>query len=307
MKVLFVCSGNKTEGIGIIVKNQGDSLIKAGIELEYYGIEGKGIIGYLKNIKKLKKKTRNIHYDIIHAHYSLSGIVASFAGSKPLVVSLMGSDTYSIFPWNLFIRFFNFFVWDSTIVKTPDMKKHLNLKRSYVVPNGVDIERFKPIEKNYAKKKVGFLKDKKYIIFLANPNRYEKNFNLARKAYDLIKDKELVLLPVYGVNNEEIPFYLNAADVLILTSLWEGSVNVVKEAMACNLPVVSTDVGDVRENTNGIDGYFIADNNPESISECLKKALSMEKNCNGRTAIISKKLDSISIAEQLLDIYYALK
>lgn len=94
MKVLFVSSGNSEFGISPIIKNQGESLKQNGIDLYYFTIKGKGIKGYLKNIPILKKYLKNHNYDIIHAHYSLSAIVATLSGAKPLVVSLMGSDIY---------------------------------------------------------------------------------------------------------------------------------------------------------------------------------------------------------------------
>ena len=117
MKVLFVSSGNNAEGISVIVKNQGESLKKAGIDLSYFTIIGKGSLGFFKNIFRLRRHLRYNKYDIIHAHYSLSGFVAAIAGAKPLVVSLMGSDTYSIFPLNKLIWFFTFFLESSNCQK----------------------------------------------------------------------------------------------------------------------------------------------------------------------------------------------
>ena len=92
MRVLFVSSGNSVKGISPIIKNQGDSLVDMGVDLTYFTIKGKGFKGYSNSVFKLKKVLNKNEYDIIHAHYSLSAIVASFAGAKPLVVSLMGSD-----------------------------------------------------------------------------------------------------------------------------------------------------------------------------------------------------------------------
>ena len=103
MKILFVSSGNSQNGISPIIKNQGESIVKAGIELEYFLIKGKGIKGYFKSIFTLRKHLKNNTYDIVHVHYSLSAIVASLAGAKPLIVSLMGSDvkSNSWFKWIL--------------------------------------------------------------------------------------------------------------------------------------------------------------------------------------------------------------
>jgi len=100
-----------------------------------------------------------------------------------------------------------------------------------------------------------------------------------------------------------MPLYYNASDVMILTSLWEGSVNSVKEAMACNLPVVSTDVGDVRVNTSGVDGYFITTPDAAAMAEKLREAIDLKVPAKGRERITGLQLDSASVARRLIEIY----
>ena len=95
MKVLSVSSGNKGD-IGILVKNQNNSLVEQGIEIGHYSVIGKGIFGYLKNIPGIRKAYYNGKYDLVHAHYLLSAVATSLAGRFPLVVSLMGSDLLAL-------------------------------------------------------------------------------------------------------------------------------------------------------------------------------------------------------------------
>lgn len=109
MNILFVTSGNKATGINTIVKAQGSSLQELGVNVNYFPIIGKGFIGYFKAIVKLRKLIKTQKFDIVHAHYSLSGFVAGLAGSKPLFVSLMGSDVKAKSWYKYFIKFFNFF------------------------------------------------------------------------------------------------------------------------------------------------------------------------------------------------------
>ncbi len=135
MKVLFVRRGNN--GIYPISQNQGESLINEGIEVYFFDIIGHGIIGYLGNIKKLKKRIKEIKPDIIHAHYSISAIVALLAGAKPLVVSLMGSDVKSERYFKLIIKLFNRFSWANIIVKSEDMKNDLGISKVEIIPNGI--------------------------------------------------------------------------------------------------------------------------------------------------------------------------
>jgi glycosyltransferase involved in cell wall biosynthesis len=306
MKILFVCSGNSEGEPKTIVKNQGHSLAKLGIEIEYFTINDKGVYGYLQNRKKLKILLGLKKFNIIHAHYSLSGFISSLAGAKPIVVSLMGSDVYSIFPWNKLIKLFYWFYWDAVIVKSQEMKNQINLQNCTVIPNGVDITKFKPEDRTQAKIKLGFSLNKKYILFLSDPNRREKNYLLAKQAVDKLNEPQVELLIVNGIENDLIPQYLNAGDVLLLTSIWEGSVNVVKEAMACNISVVSTDVGDVSHNLRNLSGYYITSFDKDDIANKLNLALNYNKPLNGRQRIIELGLDSESIAKILITLYQSL-
>jgi len=302
MRVLFV-SGGKFGDASFLIKNQAESLTKKGIEVDFFIIGGKGILGYLKSIPKLRKKVNKVKYDIVHAHYSFSAFAASLAGQFPLVVSLMGSDVYMSTFWRWFVRIFCYLRWNATIVKTKQMKELLKISKVFVIPNGVNIKRYSFIEKTVAREKIKYFSEKKLVIFIADPSRPEKNFTLAKQAVDALNSPEIVLLTVYNVSNELIPYYLNAADVLLLTSKWEGSVNVIKEAMACNCPIVATDVGDIKLVVGQTEGCYVTSFNPIDIAEKLKLAIEFNRRTNGRDRIISLGLDSETIANKIIDIY----
>ncbi len=245
MKVLFVSSGNSKFGISPIICNQGESLKKEGILLEYFTIQGKGFLGYLKNIKKLKEVLKKNDFDIIHSHYSLSSFVASLAGGKNHVVSLMGSDVNSGFVFRRLIKVFNLFFWKKCFVKSEQMKQKIGLKDVEVVPNGVDIDKFKSLSKSKCQKELGWIENRKHIFFPANPERKGKNFKLAELAVKLLNDDQVELHSISNVPHEKMAVLFNAADSVLFTSISEGSPNVIKEAMACNCPIISTNVGDV--------------------------------------------------------------
>lgn len=300
MKVLFVSSGNSEKGIGAVVRVQGESLKNNGVDLHYFTIVGKGFGGYIRNIPKLRHFIKKNSFDVIHAHYSFSAFTASLTFKGPLVVSLMGSDVQANFLWKTVIRLFAFFSWKKIIVKSQGMKDHLGMKHALVIPNGVDMEEFRPLSLEEARKKVGFDPAVKNIIFVANPGRYEKNFPLAQAAVKQLGES-VKLHAVYNVDHHLVPFYMNAADVLLLTSVWEGSPNAVKEAMACNCPVVSTDIGDVRELISKTEGCYLASFDPDDVAAKLRAALDFKGRTRGREDI--RHLEINTVAGRIIDIY----
>ncbi len=301
MKVLFVCSGNSQFGISPVIKSQGESLRNNGIEVEYFTFRGNFLGGYPAGIFKLRKYLKSHKFDIVHAHYSLSAFFATFAGARPLVVSLMGGTVLGGCLIRSFARFLRKYRWKAVIVKSERTKNRIKITDALVVPNGVDFEKFKFIEKNTARKKVGF-SEKKHIIFVAaDPNLKVKNYPLAAAAFKLLNSQDVELNIISGIDFNLVPFYMYAADVLLLTSLSEGSPNVIKEAMACNLPIVSTDAGDAAQIISNIDSCYIASYDPADVVDKLKKALNFAKPTNGRNNI--KHLEINNVARKIIDIY----
>jgi teichuronic acid biosynthesis glycosyltransferase TuaC len=302
MKVLFISSGNTKEGISPIVKRQGDSLIAEGVDLQYFTIKGKGILGYLSNLSDLRQVINEFQPDILHAHYSLSAFLATITKAKPIVVSLMGSDVKSAKWYKIVLWFYCKFFWDITIVKSHDMESSLGFNNLHVIPNGVNTNIFYSMSKLEAQNKLNRDKNKTNILFAANPKRAEKNYSLAKEAVSLLDKHEMVLHSLEDVQPELIPIWLNASDVIILTSLWEGSPNVIKEAMACNRPIVSTDVGDVKWIFGETEGCYICEFSSADLAQKINLALNFLET-KGRDRIIDLELDSFSIAKRIIKIY----
>lgn len=319
MKVLFISSGNINGGISPIIKNQSESLRNVGLTIEHFTINGKGLISYLRHIYLLKKYLQFNKYDLYHAHYGLSGMVAFLAKRNgKLVVSFMGDDLIgSIGPRNKYklssklisktnIILSEYF-YDFSIVKSDNLLKILaSSKNREKVPNGVDIKKFCYVDKMTARKKVGFTENKKYVLFTSDPTRYEKNYDLALKSVKLLADKNIELVVTKNVNVDYMVYYYNASDCLILTSFHEGSPNVIKEAMACSRPIVSTNVGDIKWVFGKTDGCFLTSFDPYDVAVKLERALVFEEKAGkteGRERIISIGLDSYSIAKKIIKIY----
>lgn len=302
MKVLFVSSGNRNGGISPLIYNQGRSLLNCGIRVDFFKIKKNGLLGYIAYIKKLKRHLEENKYDLIHAHYLFSGIVSGLATNIPVVVSLMGSDVLNKKLWRILLPACNKFLWKEIIVKSDAISNKLKLNIRHIIPNGVNIDKFCIIDKEQAREKVHFDQNKKHVLFAANPDRKEKNILLAREAIELLNDNNVKLNIVYNVEHDMIPYYMNASDVLLLTSYYEGSSNVVKEALACNLPVVATEVGDVKKWIENIKGCYITSFDKADVMSKLKKALYEDIIIESRQKII-QYLDENKIAIRISQVY----
>jgi teichuronic acid biosynthesis glycosyltransferase TuaC len=304
VRILFVRGGNR--GIDPISTRQGESLRREGVEVAYFDIIGKGIPGYLSNIFRLRKTVRNSKTELIHTHYSFGGFLSSmsFTG-KPVIASLMGSDVLKS-SWFLLlgIRFFSRYFWSCTIVKSSLMYSTLGSKRVEIIPNGVDMKTFSQGDPHDSLKYLNWDSNSKHILFASDPARPEKNFQLAEDAVNIIRKKIPLKIEVHSLTkiSPEIVFrYYQASDVLLLTSFHEGSPNVIKEAMSCNCPIVSTDVGDIKEIISDTENCFITTFDPVEVADKLQLVLASGKRTNGHVKV--QHLDDKIIASKLIAIY----
>jgi len=304
MIVLIVCSGNFKGGFENLpihrafIYDQVEALKKKGLEVEYYLIIGKGFIGYAQNILRLRKYLKSNRYDIVHAHSGLSGLVLSFAGRKKFIVTFHGSD---INAWKT--RFLsmipilrssvNIFVSQALKDKTIFVKR-----KSVVIPCGIDLDLFKLIKKDDAKDILKLRTEKKIILFSSSFDNKIKNYELAKNVIDNL-DFLVEFLEIKNRTREEVVYLLNAVDALLLTSHSEGSPQIIKEALACNCPIVSLDVGDVKDRIEDVDNSFISDQ--EGLTANLMKVLNSESRSNGREYIES--FSNSIIADELVKIY----
>ena len=301
MNVLFVSSGNSKNGISSLVFEQGESLRSLGYEIDYYLVKGKGLKGYLSNLRTLRKKYKLGNYDIVHAHNIFCGFLCGIAFLKPLVVSLMGWNVQKFLLRNL-IYIFNFISWDVCIVKSQSMQLALKKMQVEIIPNGVDINVFKPMNRIIAQEYLNWDVNKKHFLFPADPSIEIKNYPLCEQAIRILRNDDYVLHTLGGVERKDMPYYYNASDVVIFTSKGEGSPNVIKEAMACNCKIVSVAVGDVPERFLGIKGCFICQYQAYDVARKIMDTLNfLDKEVTSRQAILS--LNSSLIAERLSELY----
>lgn len=301
MKVLIVANYNPGHFSPFVVE-QVKALQEIGCEIDFFGIVGKGFIGYLKNLPRLKQKIKEYKPDIVHAHYGLSSLLANLQRIVPVVTTFHGSDIHSqgmilmLSKIAMKLSAYNIFVTE-ILLKISQYKK----KNFSIVPCGIDSKRFIQIDKNVARAKLGWNKEKTYILFAGAYSNAVKNAPLAKEAVAKLNDAELV--EMQGFSRQEVVYVMNASDCLLMTSHGEGSPMVIKEAMACGTPIVSVDVGDVKNVTSNIAGCYIASKNAENITSKLKSALTFDKRTDGRNRIMELGLTNDLVAKKILDIY----
>lgn len=273
MKVLFVTNmypDERSPASGVFVRQQADCLRKLGHEIDIYRIRGEQSRSkYLTAAYDVFRQTRRGHYDVVHAHYGLSGFPALFRSNTPVVVTLHGSDALRGHIQPLISRAVCSLA-DAVIVVSKGICSRI---AGEIIPCGVDLDFFKPHDQRHARMRLGLPLQDRLVLFPFDPARKLKRYELAHAAVASLGTDGVRIVTVCGKPNEEMPWYYSAADAMILCSESEGSPTSIKEALACNLPIVSTDVGDVREIIGEIDGCEICDDNVGSLGHGLKRVL----------------------------------
>ena len=290
----------------------------------FFGIvdDRTSVRGILRNISRLKEEIGRIKPRLVHAQYgSVTAAVANWIkGPLPLVVSFCGDDLLGTpipgLTWRLRERGARFAgLWAARraaaiIVKSDNLFQALPVSlrdRVTILPNGVDMSWFKPMDRNKCRSKLGWATQSKIVVFNAshNEDQYRKNPCLARATVDLLVRSvpDVSLRVMSNANSEEVRLMLNAADCLLVTSLHEGSPNIVKEAMACNLPVVSVPCGDVVERLKPTTPGEICPYDPAVLAQAVQRVLLTGARSNGRDQIKEQGLTAESVAARLVQLY----
>jgi len=318
IRVLMVTSEWPKPGVNVtshFIKRQAEFLRAAGIDVSVFPFKGaKNPFKYLKNWVLLRIKLRREQYDLVHAQFGQSGLLA-LPKRLPLVVTFRGSDLLGTVSdrsrrhlrVSALHRFLSRLVAahaDAVIVVAEHMKAHLHASiEAHVIPSGIDLHLFRPTEKRIARTRLGLPPDERLILFVGRTSQARKRGYLAERALEILnRSMPAKLVVAWRVPHTDIPLYMSACDALVFTSMQEGSPNVVKEALACNLPVVSVRVGDVASRLEGIEGCELCDDdNPEAIAAALKRVLKRGGRIEGREAV--KALDENVMTERVLNIY----
>jgi glycosyltransferase involved in cell wall biosynthesis len=287
--------------------DQVKALNALGVNTEYFPIKGKGVLGYIKSLPDLLNHLKIYKPDLIHAHYGLSGLLSVLQRKCPVVITFHGSDVN--------IKKIRPFSWVASrlsmanIFVAKEMLQLMPSPNSYVIPCGVDMELFKPINQSEARNKFGLNPDKKYILFSSGFDNTVKNYPLAKEAVSLLNYKNVELLELKGFTRIQVSHLINAANMVLMTSFTEGSPQFIKEAMACSCPIVSTKVGDVSWLFDDEDGNFLTSFDVVDVKMNIEKALDFSQiniNTKSRQRIIDLGLESNTVAEKIIELYKSL-
>ncbi|HKC46002.1 MAG TPA: glycosyltransferase [Gemmatimonadales bacterium] len=320
MRVLAVTNMYPTSddpGFGAFVADQMDWVARGGVDVAIEFIDGRDSRGaYFRGLAHVRRRAAGSGFDLVHAHYGLVGFLASFQ-PLPLVVSFCGDDLLGtpdgargITPMSRLQRALSRYAArhaQEIVCKSDQLRDSLprqrDRARTHVLPNGVDTTRFRPGERSAARQRLGLHPSELLVLFPHTPGVARKRLDRAQAAVAALARRGTVarLWVVQGVPHARMPDYYQAADCLMLTSEQEGSPNVVKEALCCDLPVVSVDVGDVRRWIEASSGSVLVAPEPEAIADGLARVLTRRAPPNGDR--VREQLSASRITQQLISVY----
>lgn len=280
-----------------------------------------GVRAYSGAGGRIRRLAAEVRPDIVHVMYGgvMAELVTRAVSGTPIVVSFCGADLlgepakrlgkqlsirYGVFASHAAAR-----RADGIVVKSSNLRDALppgiDPRKVWTIPNGVDLELFKPMDPSACREQLGWKKGPFHVLFPSFPENLVKGFDLAREAVDRLSASGMTveLHTLRDRPHSEIPLWLNACDGLILTSHVEGSPNIVKEALACNRGVVSVDVGDVRERLEGIAGCHVAVATADDLAAKLRIVLGRTGGTRVEGRGRMQELSLARIAERLLGVY----
>jgi glycosyltransferase involved in cell wall biosynthesis len=315
MKVLTATAiypSQERPALGTFVRTQVESLRKQGVDVEVLALRG-GRSKYARGVVELRRRLAGGGFDLVHAHYSYVGVVARTQLELPVVVTYHGDDLLGTIGVRGRTTAFSRAAVvlgralartvDAAIVQTEQMARKLPRNRVHVIPHEVDFDLFRPVDRLEARQALGLRPERRYVLFAADPKIPVKRFSLARTAVERLDatDVDLELLVVSDQPQDRLALYMSACDALVFPSYQEGSPNVVKQAMACNLPIVATDVGDVRHVVAGTDACAVCEPEPDALAAGLREILAEPRRTDGRGRI--ERFAPEPTARQVIGVY----
>lgn len=323
MRVLMICPELPTSdrpGTMAPGARQIRSIQQAGVDTQVIDMRGIPKLKYLQMIPRIRRAAKKV--DLIHAHFGYCGWLGLTgrllaAARIPVVISYMGSDLLGS-PINEkgdLERFSPVEIWcnkrmakryDQVIVKSQEMADIIASVSCHIIPNGVDMSVFRPMERTSCCLQIGLNPNHINVLFPGNPNDPRKGHALATasvKVAEQILNTSINLVPLWKVKPDQVASYMNACNAMLMTSVFEGSPNVVKEALACNASVIGVPVGDVHELLDGVRACHRVSRDSTEIGSKLAEALQKNEPSNGREIMQLRGLSLEGVASRIISVY----
>jgi teichuronic acid biosynthesis glycosyltransferase TuaC len=315
LRVLSVIPGGESAASMIFAKRQTQSLVNEGIQNRNFFLASRTAPWTLcREMLRLRREIRNFQPHLVHAHFgTMTALVCAVATRLPLVITFRGSDLNPApsMHWlrSSLCRLFShlaaararYVICVSTQLRQRLWWRH---RRICVIPTGVDTQIFRPHPRDIARRELGWNAEDSIVLFNAGQTPAVKRLDLAEAAVDIARWLEPTIRLVVLNGSAEpglLPLMMSAADCLLLTSDWEGSPTVVQEALACNLPVVSVNVGDVRDRLHEIQPSAIVPRNATALGKAIATMVRPPRRSNGRE--FTAEISLAAIAPKLIQIY----
>jgi glycosyltransferase involved in cell wall biosynthesis len=288
---------------GVFVKEQIEDLRRLGLEVAVVFVDGSASrVNYLRGVARLQTALDRFPADLVHAHYGLTGAVAVTQRGAPVVTTFHGSDCNGERPWQTVVS------WVVARLCTPvfvsaELAKGIGRKGAAVIPAAVDLDVFQPTERREARRALGWPEEGFVALLPGSRSVRRKRADLFDAALEHAGKTvpKLRAASLEGLAREKVALVMNAVDVTVMTSNYEGSPVAVKESLACLTPVVSVPVGDVQSFLEDMPGCAIVPRKPERIAAALVTALDA-----GRPPVLRERAAAYSrplMAERVLDVY----
>ena len=290
---------------GGFVRDQVEDLRRLNADVTVLAFDGRSHKRrYMGAAQRLRRALRRERYDIVHAHYGLSGAVAALQVAAPVVTTFHGSDVWV--PWQ---RRVSWLVARRTqpIAVASVIAASLGVRDAPVIPCAVDLELFVPIDRAEARRALGWPEAGPCVLFPAARTDRRKVNNKRPDVFDAMVERlrrsvsGVFAASLDGLTRGQVALAMNAADVVVLTSLREGAPIVVKEALACETPVVSVTVGDVPAMVADLPGCAIVPCEPAGLARAVRGALGASRDIRLRESMHAYGRQQI--AERVLGVY----
>lgn len=264
---------------GIFVKEQAEDLRRLGCEIDLRVVRGEeSPANYVRAMATVRSVVKEARYDVVHAHYGLTGAVALAQRQHPVVVTFHGSDCNGAAPWQTAVS------WVVSRLATPifvsePLSAALGLPGAAVIPAAVDVDRFAPIPREQARAALGWSGEGPYVLLPGSRGEQRKRADLFDAALNAARVEHPGMrgTSLENLSREQVALTMNAVDAVLMTSNYEGSPVAIKEALACCTPVVSVPVADVPQLIDGLPGCGIAPRDPAKLAVELRRALVGER------------------------------